>query len=224
MEKLVNSENYSLQNWLRAPVLQIKEVWRWGRFKMHSYIQNTLDHTVEQTLLTIIALILEIKIDERVNPFAITVAALIHDFGERPRRKFKKMNNRKWRYDICVPDKIANAETLQDIERKRVYDYFDRLPIIEPYKSQIIDFLVASYEIQYETKTLNGEFFNILEQLGYILHAYKEYMQHHYYEYDEVFRNNHYSVVAACKKFRSIKIIYSPYIDEIEKALLKKPT
>ena len=224
MKKPINNDHYSLQNWLRSPVIQMKSVLRWGRFKMHSILQSTLDHTVEQTLLTILAVIIEVQIDERINPFALTVSALLHDFGERPKRRLRRRKSKKWRYDVSVPDKTVNTETLRDIERKRVYDYFDRLPIVEPFKSQIIDFLVSTYEIQYEQKTINGEFFNILEQLGYVLHAYKEYMQHSYYEYDEVFVNNHYNVVKACNTFKSIKILYSPYIDEIEKALQKKPT
>lgn len=213
-----------MQTWLRFPIKHMKSVLRWGRFKMHSISQDVLQHTYEQTLLTITALIIEASEDERIKPFAVTVCAIVHDLGERPKRKKRKPKSKQWRYDIAVTDKATNSnpEALRDIERKVVYDYFDRLPIAEKYKSLVIDFLVSAYEIQYETKNINGEFFNILEQLGYILHAYEEYMKHKYYEYDEVFQNNHYNVSAACKKFKSIKVIYEPYIDEIEKALQTK--
>ncbi len=206
----------SFEKWLSFPGEQIKKVFRWGKFLKRSKRQNTLEHTLQQTLLTVIALFIENPEQAKKDPFfMVTACALLHDFGERTKRN-KKI--KKWAFDDAATEKVGNnGEKIQNGERKRVYDFLDKLPLAEPAKSQTISFLIDCYEIQYDLDTELGKYFNLLERLGYFLHAIDECRAGNT-EYKEVFISSDYKRVYS-SKFKSITSILKPYLEEIKNYL-----
>jgi len=208
----------SFEKWLAFPGEQIKKVFRWGKFLRRTKKQSTLEHTLQQTLLTIMAIFIENPEAARSSaPFMITVCAILHDFGERPKRK---KTSKKWNFDDAATDKVGNnGEKIQERERKKLYNFVDKVPLTEPTKSEVITFLIDCYEIQYLDTEL-GKYFNSLERLGYCLHALDECRAGNL-EYAKVFLDNHKELLSRSQKFKSISTIYQPYMDEIKSYYLK---
>ncbi|MBU1039388.1 hypothetical protein KKC17_04175 [Patescibacteria group bacterium] len=206
----------SLEKWLNLPIKKLKTVLRWGDFKNHKQRENTLEHTVKQTLITIIAIIIEYGEKATKDPFfLLVVSALIHDFGERPKRKA----NKKFGYDQSVEEKNnGDKEAIQNTEKKIMYAYLDSLPISNPeIKDLIIDFFIEAYELQYEQTDL-GKYFNSLEKLGYITHAIDECLEQNT-EYSKVLRDHYVDLSEYSKKFKSIHFLFSENKDLIDSAI-----
>ncbi|MFZ5390922.1 MAG: YfbR-like 5'-deoxynucleotidase [Patescibacteria group bacterium] len=204
----------SLEKWLNLPIKKLKTVLRWGDFKNHKQKENTLEHTIKQTLLTIVAIIIEYGEKATNDPFFILVtAALIHDFGERPKGKI----NKKTGYDRSVEEKNnGDKESMQNEERKIMYNYLDSLPITDSQiKDLIIDFFIKAYELQYDLDNPLGKYFNSLEKIGYITHAIDECLEKNT-EYSKVLQDHYTELLEYSKKFKSINFLFSEnknYID-----------
>ncbi len=194
------------QDWLQFPGITMSKTKRWGRFKPHTQKQTVLRHTLEQILITIVCLAIEWTNGNKFSPLYFLSAATTHDFGERGK------------YDDDYPTKNGkNKAKIISRERNRAYKFFERLPLPEPEKNYIVGFLKNAYELQYRPEE-EGEFFNALERLGYFNFALKQYRAGRK-KFKVVIKSHHKELLRACKKYQSIKILYTPYLAEINKIL-----
>jgi len=205
--KNTNKKAYPLlQDWLQFPGVMMSKTKRWGHFKPQTQKQTVLRHTLEQILTTILALAIEWANDNKFSPLYFLTAATTHDFGERGKYD-----------DDYITKNGANKAKIIARERNRVYKFFERLPLPEPEKSCIVSFLKNTYELQYQSDK-DGRFFNILEKLGYFSFALKQYRAGRK-NFKKVIRSHHQELLKACKKYKSIKILYEPYLSEIKNIL-----
>ncbi len=227
-----NKSGRSFQDWLDILVEQMKNVHRWGDFNRHFKHQTTFDHVWQQLLITAIGIFLQFGKGVLKNaPFMLMVCALLHDGGEATENR--KKGSKKRHYDFSARDKKHNKPrrglSYEDKERKVIYAFFDKIPLPEPIRSEVINFLILAYELQYTSELFGhhpqldvkfSNFFRLLEQLGYSFNAIRE-CQKKNLEYTEVFKDNHNNLLSSTTEFPAIKALYGPFVAEVEDYLKK---
>lgn len=135
----------------------------------------------------------------QLNHARLILTGLLHDLGEGRIGDV--------RYQVKADPRVA--EQLRTIEAEQAEQ------IIAPLHPEIRAVLLAAYAVESATDTLEGEFFNATERIGYILYAVFQ-IRRGRKELVEVYRRHHEPLCRLSEKFASVRVLYAPLREEVE--------
>jgi len=177
----------------------LARVTRWAHFPQpEDRRENTLTHSLDSVILAAVMLKIEDEqgIGLQLDHAKILLAAAIHDFGEGT------IGDVTYRFknDPRVHDAI------ETIEKEEVEKIFTNL------SSSIREIFLQAYGVVDE-KSLEGEFFNAIERIGYIFYAITQ-LEAGDQNFLEVFHRQNPKLVELGKRFVSVRILYLDLYEE----------
>lgn len=191
-----------LQNLLTELVQRIEGIQRWKRYP-HKFQQNVLEHTMETVLLTKMVIAIEREVDTQFDAYLLLSAAADHDLGEGIIGDIA--------YDIKNDVRVKDA--LEIIEKEQFQLMFSKLDF-GPYSDAVVRMFTRSFEVQEEQISVEGQLFNAIEKLGYVIFALREIDEKNEI-FVKVLVNHHESLIAYSKKYTSIGLIYEKCLEHM---------
>ncbi|MBU0540637.1 HD domain-containing protein [Patescibacteria group bacterium] len=199
----------ALFEFLRDAPQRLRRVQRWRHYRN---LPEKAYETVEQHSLVSVWLMGAMLALEKaegthaLNEARLLLAASLHDVGEGE-------------IGIDLPyamkrDSLLKAP-LAEYEHRHVLQLLDAFPKIvgEEFK--------RAYALESEAgQTLDGDFFNAVERVGYMLFAV-EYVERGCEDLIVVFERQHAALVAYSERFSSVRQLYAPYRSYVEQRLAK---
>jgi len=192
-----------LQNLLTELVQRIEGIQRWKRYP-HTFRQNVLEHTMETVLLTQMVIAIEREAGTQFDAYLLLSAAADHDLGEGIIGDIA--------YDI--KNDIRVKEALEAIEKEQFQFMFAKVDF-GSYTDTVVKMFVRSFEVQEEQISVEGQLFNAIEKLGYVIFALREIDEKHDV-FVKVLVNHHKDLVGYSKKYTSVRLIYEKCLEHMK--------
>ena len=189
----------------------LRKVHRWTQY---SEIPDAERETVETHSLTTLWLTAAMLAVERAagntapNGERIILGASLHDAGEGETGDVA--------YKVKIDPRIRAI--LRQIELEAVQKMFGSLP--DPVRELFLDAYAVEDEVG---KTLDGDFFNGVERIGYIMFAVPQ-VKKGRNSLIEVFERQHPEIMKLAERFISVRIFYEPYREYVEAKLAERAT
>lgn len=186
----------------------LRRVRRWTHYEE---LRNGERETVETHSLTTAwlgagMLAIEMKAGTHaLNAFRILLACAIHDVHEGKTGDVT--------YDVKNDARVKAG--LKEIEHEFVDGIFGAFP--DAIRDAFRDATVVEDEAE---RTLDGQFFNAIERLGYMVFAVPQ-VKKGRMGFVQVFRNQHAPLLAYGEQFESVRLMYEPYRAYVEQTIRK---
>lgn len=184
----------------------LRKVHRWTHYsELPAAERETVEtHSLQTVWLAAAMLAIERKSGRHpLNEARILLAASIHDLGEG------RMGDIG--YEIKNDKRVKSA--LQSIEHEFVYE------LLKSFPDEIRCVFMNAYAVEGETEqTADGEFFNAVERIGYILFAVPQ-IKNGRTQFVAVFERQHEALVAYTQEYESVRVFYEPYREYVEAKL-----
>lgn len=197
----------NLQQWILSALARAQQTKHWGKFQKRYRMQNVLQHTLEQTILTDLVCIVQNYFGQPVNTALMLRAALTHDLGEKgaPNHLGEGNFDSPW-----TTKQSATGVSIDEEERVRFLSWLQELPLPTTFANVAKDIVAeytCAYELQHQRDTREGRLFNALERVGYVLHMLEE-VDNGNVEYAIDIPKHVKDINEYSKEFISIRIIF----------------
>lgn len=196
----------NLESFLRELINKLHSVRRWMRRKDPTP-ESVLEHTFKQAVLAMILILFEQKQNEKkFDAFQILSGIFLHDWAE------SVMGDIPFhiKHDSRVKEGLKTIEREQFIELIR-----EKLPL------EIIEDLIAAYDLQQEKDGPENKLFQATEILGYLFFALEE-VRAGKSIFKETLKQCFQRLKPLATEFKSVQIFYKSLAPEIEKLLAEK--
>ncbi|MDD5043487.1 MAG: HD domain-containing protein [Patescibacteria group bacterium] len=186
-------------------IRRLSRVQRWNKeeFENRSYIESSLNHSFESTLLVICAVALEKKFGRKdFDAFKVLACGALHDIGE----------GILFDVPLEVKDDARVKKALEEMEEEATQE------LIKRFHPAIKEGIEDAYNLQKDRESFEGKLWYALELLGYIMYAWREYHLGHE-NFSKVFKNSFPKLLTLSKEIKSVEILLNEFRPVIERIL-----
>ncbi len=174
----------------------LERVFRWSNYASvpAAERETVLEHSFNSVVLAGAMLSIEERgrLAGRFNHSRLLLCALLHDLGE----------GRIGDVTFHVKNDPRIKAGLHEIEQEQVRALLAPLP--EAVRTDFLDALT----IEGDGSSLEGRFFNAVEQVGYVFYAFHQAKRLGRGEFKKVLLNHHATLVKHAEEFTSVRVLY----------------